>query len=319
MNKNRHKPLPLENDFKTHLGLKGRAPRTIGLYCRTLSNLPLSPLTDLPNVEGKEREEAFRNARRELEELLANSNLRNRNNFMTAIRSFARFLHAENYINARELNYFIETFKYKSKGNGTGQKEKWAIPREEWNDVLRHGIHKVAKFALWLGLNFGLRRGEIIHLRVQDVDFKANELRIRAQNVDNNGQKNWEPKTRKGHREIPFSPDHAKVLQKWIKDRPELDHPYLLWVPFRGNNYLTQPDEGTIYYWCRKIGKSYGFKRTVHPHVLRYSFACHYYFVVGMPLKTLSDLLGHADIAVTSEYLELGKKESKEEARKYIS
>ncbi|MHA2096668.1 MAG: tyrosine-type recombinase/integrase, partial [Candidatus Hodarchaeales archaeon] len=96
--------------------------------------------------------------------------------------------------------------------------------------------------------------------------------------------------------------------KRWIEEiRPkDLPHSYLLWTQ-RGprKNQLVQPR--AFQRWCNKA--------EIHPHVLRYSFATHYYNE-SKDVKLISELLGHSNVSTTSEYLQLGQKETMTKARK---
>lgn len=86
--------------------------------------------------------------------------------------------------------------------------------------------------------------------------------------------------------------------------RPKkLTYPYVLWHPNDDSQMLNYD---TVYYFIRMVG--------VTPHILRYSFATHYY-EVSKDIKLISELLGHASVAITSEYLCLGHDETMRKAR----
>lgn len=70
--------------------------------------------------------------------------------------------------------------------------------------------------------------------------------------------------------------------------------------------------------WCREVGERLQTSKSFHPHVLRYSFATHYY-EVSKDVKLVSDLLGHANVSTTSEYLQLGHKETMNKARQLFA
>jgi integrase len=184
--------------------------------------------------------------------------------------------------------------------------KKWSVPNDQWNGYIRKAPNQVAKFAIWLGFNFGLRLGEIIHLRIDDVDFERKLILIREHKATKN-QEAWNPKYNRS-REVPFNRKQEKVLKKWITQRISLEHPYLLWNP-RSGQYFGHPISGrSIQRWCQLIHGD------LRPHVLRYSFATHY-FLAGVNLKTLSLVLGHSSVAITSEYLEIDKQQGFEEMR----
>ena len=75
-------------------------------------------------------------------------------------------------------------------------------------------------------------------------------------------------------------------------------------------------DKGTIESIVRSIGKRAGVQN-VHPHRFRRTGAT-YALAQGMPLITVSKLLGHADIGVTQVYLDISDKDLEEAHRKYV-
>lgn len=75
-------------------------------------------------------------------------------------------------------------------------------------------------------------------------------------------------------------------------------------------------DSGTIEAIIRKLGKRAGVNNT-HPHRFRRTGAT-YALRQGMPLTTVSKLLGHAGIGVTQVYLDISDTELEEAHRKYV-
>lgn len=75
-------------------------------------------------------------------------------------------------------------------------------------------------------------------------------------------------------------------------------------------------ERSTIESVVRNIGKRAGVTN-VHPHRFRRTGAT-YALEHGMPLITVSKLLGHADIGVTQIYLDISDKELEEAHRKYV-
>ena len=75
-------------------------------------------------------------------------------------------------------------------------------------------------------------------------------------------------------------------------------------------------DKGTIESIVRKIGKKAGVSN-VHPHRFRRTGAT-MALKAGMPLLTVSKLLGHASISVTQLYLDISDDELEEAHRKYV-
>ncbi len=219
-----------------------------------------------------------------------------------AYRSYLKFLWREkNIITAEQYQEAIlEYFKLPRSNRNKKSENIWAEPFENWENIIRKAPNKIAKFGLWVGFNFGLRLGEIIHLRVKDIDFQGQELHICIQKQnEKKHQESWRPKY-DHERSLPIADEQAETFKKWIDTvRPKnLEHPYLLWTP-RGKRKGQIIKPRSFQYWCSRVG--------IHAHILRYSFAT-YYYNLSLDVKLISELLGHANVSTTSDYLKLGKK-----------
>jgi integrase len=277
-------------EYSRWLRTKGRAENTIKAYFSALRHIP-------KDVEG----------------FFENRNMKGAKMKSVAYRSYLRFLAIKkDEIDRNDLMVFLDQFKPpKKRGNGINE-DLWSIPKDKWVDYIRHAPNQVAKMGIYLGFHFGLRLGEIMHLQIQDVDFRTKNIHIKIQRKTNN-QEAWNPKYNK-ERPLPFTKKQEKTLKKWINEvRPKnLPHNYLLWT-LRGKRKNLRVDEKCFWRWCRITGKELD-SRKFKPHILRYSFATHYY-ENSMDIKLISDLLGHADVKTTSDYLRLGQKETEDKAR----
>lgn len=135
----------------------------------------------------------------------------------------------------------------------------------------------------------GIRVSELISLDVQDVNLSLCFLRCQSRGRE---------------RMIPLYKGAVKILATYINDvRPQL---------------LERPDETALFvnlsgermsrqgFW--KIVKHYqekaGIKKDITPHTLRHSFAAHL-LENGADLKSIQEMLGHADISSTQIYAQL--------------
>lgn len=275
----------LFEEFKEWLFLQGRSDGTATVYLSSLRNIP-----------------------EDMETYFSNQSLANRKGKIAAYRSYLKFLKKKKLMNRSDLFDALDTFKDKTIRGKENNIKRVSIPKSKWRETTRLAPNQVTKMGIFLGFRFGLRRSEITHLRIEDIDFSNQEIVIR-EHKERKGQDVWFPKYNK-HRTLFFSEDHSKVLKKWVEEvRPKnLTHPYLLWTP-NGPRKGQPVLEETFYYWVKKTG--------IKPHDLRYSFAIHWYDLTK-DVKLVSDLLGHENVATTSLYLQLGKAETKEKARKWL-
>jgi len=150
---------------------------------------------------------------------------------------------------------------------------------------------------LYTTLALGLRRGEVLGLRWEDVDFDREELAIRRIVVPVDGKTTiGEPKTSGSKRVLPLPPDLRNVLLDWGVELERVNL-YGGWVfpaetsaetPINPRN-LERAFKGLL----KKAGlPEYRF------HDLRHTFATRT-LASGVDPKTVSGLLGHSTVALT--------------------
>ena len=173
------------------------------------------------------------------------------------------------------------------------------------------------KVGLLLQMQLGLRIGEVCGLQWGDFDLKANVLTVRRTvsriycGIGCTKIVVQTPKTKSSGREIPIPYDLAALLRK-LRGSASPDTWFL-------SGSTERPVEPRCY---RKSIRGYlrraGVRR-VHPHALRHTFAttC---LQSGCDIKTLSEILGHADANVTlKRYVHSDMKRKKSEMQRVFS
>jgi len=141
---------------------------------------------------------------------------------------------------------------------------------------------------LMLAYSAGLRRSEIIDLRLVDIDRKNMQLNIRK------------GKGNKARKSI-LSKYLLQVLEEYYRAyRPEQ---YL----FNGRKKSEPISEGAVNWAFRQALKRTGIKKNLSLHNLRHSFASHL-LSMGVSLLDIQMLLGHSDIRTTMVYLHLNRR-----------
>lgn len=127
----------------------------------------------------------------------------------------------------------------------------------------------------------GLRAGEVVGLRVSDIDFENSCVRVIG----------------KGDRErrIYLKPSTLQAVRQYTQ--AEHSEGYLF-IGYR-NQHLTVRN---VEYQIQHYAQSAGIKRHVTPHSLRHSIAVHY-LQAGAPINFVQNLLGHSDLTTTGKYL----------------
>ncbi len=161
---------------------------------------------------------------------------------------------------------------------------------QQESDRLLAGTEGTANAMIATALKAGLRRGELLALRWQDVDLRASNINVR--------RSVW-----KGHvgtpkggrsREVAISPGLRAVLA---------GHRHL-----RGESVFCNEDgsmlsAGQVRRFVPDGCKAAGLRRAQW-HVLRHSFASQL-VMAGVPLKVVQELLGHSTIDMTMRYAHL--------------
>ena len=151
-----------------------------------------------------------------------------------------------------------------------------------------------------VALRTGLRFGELLALRWQDVDLVAGRIVVRQNWV--NGALGT-PKS--GHsREIPLGEEVLKALNSHRHLRGPL-----VFSTMAGEVFTVGEPRYWLARFCRKAGL-----REIGWHTLRHTSASHL-AMRGAPLKAIQELLGHATIQMTMRYAHLAPEISREAVR----
>ena len=137
-------------------------------------------------------------------------------------------------------------------------------------------------FAVMYGC--GLRIGEAVALRVEDVDAKAMTLRVIG----------------KGNKErlVPLTPGLLSDLRQVYRE-----HRCAPWL-FPNRARANHIDAGNVEQLFRRVRRELGLDESLTPHSLRHGFAMRL-FERNLPAETIAILLGHEDVRTTKVYLHL--------------
>ncbi len=134
----------------------------------------------------------------------------------------------------------------------------------------------------------GLRLSELVTLDITDLDLNDGTVRV----------------TGKGNktRVVPVGRHARAALRAWIDQRLTIPgpDPRALFIGLAGRRMTPRAVQSRIRFW----GRRQGLEGTLHPHMLRHSFASHLLESSG-DLRAVQELLGHADISTTQIYTHL--------------
>ena len=140
----------------------------------------------------------------------------------------------------------------------------------------------------------GLRASEVIGLEMTDLDTEEGFLRARG----------------KGNRErvVPVGRQAISAVEAYLlAGRPRLvgeRHEKALFLNYRGKPLTRQG----LYKVIQGHARSVGLDDRMSPHTLRHSFATHL-LAGGCDLRSVQEMLGHADVATTQMYTHLSGRE----------
>ena len=138
----------------------------------------------------------------------------------------------------------------------------------------------------------GMRRAELTHLKVTDIDSQRMVIHVRG----GKGRKD---------REVMLSP---KLLEELREHWRRLRRKPRVWLfPGHYGHSGDRPiDTKTVWHACQQAAQRAGLQKTVHPHTLRHCFATHL-LEAGADLRSIQMLLGHRDLEETTIYLHVSK------------
>lgn len=141
------------------------------------------------------------------------------------------------------------------------------------------------------GLRAGLRQGELLELRWDDIDLVKGALRVRRAIYDGVIDVPKGGRTR----EVPMGDD----LRAALRELPSRFAAGLVWPGEGGRNLAKGEAKWPLWRACKRAGL-----RRIGWHVLRHTFASHL-VMRSVPLKAVQELLGHATIEMTMRYAHL--------------
>ena len=154
------------------------------------------------------------------------------------------------------------------------------------DDVLSVRDHAI----LELFYSSGLRLSELVNLNIDALDFSAGTVIV----------------TGKGNktRIVPMGAHAMAALQKWLQIRQNITlsdtASKAVFIGLQGRRI----SQRNIQYRMKEWSIKQGINSSVHPHMLRHSFASHVLQSSG-DLRAVQEMLGHANISTTQVYTHL--------------
>ena len=156
-------------------------------------------------------------------------------------------------------------------------------------DSARNLMHRTMLMTLYAT---GLRRAELCHLKVTDIDSERMVIHVHQ----GKGSRD---------RDVLLTPKLLETLReywRWMKPKTYL-------FPGMVNNWRADVPITEKIVWAAvdEAARQAGIKKHVSPHTLRHSFATHM-LEAGADLRTIQVLLGHSKLEHTTVYLHLSRR-----------
>lgn len=139
----------------------------------------------------------------------------------------------------------------------------------------------------------GLRKGELLNLRVTDLDWENGVIRIRA-----------ETSKSRTARSVPLCYRLRELLERYLQEREKRKVETLwLWVSYHGRSRFTA---NGLKHLTRHIGERTGLR--IKPHKFRHTFATQTY-MGSNDILAVQRALGHKEITTTMIYTQVNQKQ----------
>ena len=200
--------------------------------------------------------------------------------------SALRFLYRK-VLKRRDLTFDDLTFPK------TPKKLPVVLSHEEVTQLIEAAPNLLYRTMLMILYGTGLRRAEVVRLKVDDIDSQRMVIRVRQ----GKGARD---------RDVPMSPKLLEVLRDyWRRNKPK-DY---LFPSSPGHRGLDQPaSDKTVWHACQVAAKRAGLRKHIGPHTLRHTYATHL-LEAGTDLRTIQLLLGHTHLEDTTIYLHLSQQQ----------
>lgn len=173
--------------------------------------------------------------------------------------------------------------------SGAEKREKKALSDEQIDFVARAGLDRLDEVPFLLYT--GMRRGEMLGLMWQDIDFETKSISIQRAIVSENGKAVVRPPKWDSYRKIPLMKDALQILNSMERISLYVFPARRTLGPQNPNNFSRKLRQfnGALPEECR-----------CSAHELRHSYASQL-MRHGVDIYTISKLLGHRDIKVTAK------------------
>jgi integrase/recombinase XerC len=131
----------------------------------------------------------------------------------------------------------------------------------------------------------GLRRSEVAAITLGDLDVENAQLLVRGKGAK--------------QRVVPLTPLLVEAIREYLRCRPQTESPHLFVSRVGGHPLHARVAGRMLQHVLQRAGLG---DEHITPHRLRHTFATHL-IRTGADVRTVQELLGHADLQTTARYL----------------
>jgi site-specific recombinase XerD len=131
----------------------------------------------------------------------------------------------------------------------------------------------------------GLRRSEVTAITLDDLDMENGQLLVRGKGAK--------------QRVVPLTPLVIEAIREYLQCRPQTESDHLFVSRVGGHPIAGRVANRMLNRVLEEAGLD---KQGITPHRLRHAFASHL-IRTGADVRTVQELLGHADLHTTARYL----------------
>lgn len=203
---------------------------------------------------------------------------------LSALRSFFRFLTREGYSKVNPILMLSSPKLEKHLPSFLTEEEASKLIESAFakNDKDEMGLRDRAILETFYST--GMRISEVVGLSMQDLDFISGTIKVFGKG--------------KKERIVPIGDAAVSAIRKYVEKRKKEDN--AIFLNKNGGRISTRGARNIVGKYIRLAGMRHG----VSAHTLRHSFATHL-LNRGADLRTVQELLGHANLSTTQIYTHL--------------
>ena len=209
--------------------------------------------------------------------------LKRMENYFSALSSFYEYLAYEGYVASNPVLPVRKRYLRSYKKDGNSSAERKLISIEEMAALINSVFNIRDKAMLTLLAKTGIRRGELVSIDVDDIDWEEQSITLK-------------PKAKRSNRVVFFDSETARVLKEWLKVREMLKpETKALFVGNGGKRLKRSGVYNAVVKWATKAGlhdpSSPRTEDHLTPHCFRHWFTTHLRRA-GMPREFIQELRG---------------------------